>query len=142
MLAQLGELHPRVLKVLDLDGPLYGFELTLDLLPPPRRKAGKTRPALDASPFMPLRRDFAFLIDAARPADDLARAAQGADKVLIADVQVFDVYAGAGVPEGQKSVALEVTLQPRERTLAEAEIEALSAKIVAAAEKAGGRLRV
>ncbi|HEX8232425.1 MAG TPA: phenylalanine--tRNA ligase subunit beta [Caulobacteraceae bacterium] len=141
MLAEFGELHPRVLKVLDLDGPLYGFELTLDLLPAPKRKAAKTRPALALSPLMPLRRDFAFLLDAARPADDLARAVAGVDKALIAGVHVFDVYAGAGVPEGQKSVALEVTLQPRDHTLADAEIEALSARVVAAAEKAGARLR-
>ena len=90
---------------------------------------------------MPLSRDFAFVVEEARPAGDLVRAVAGADKALVADARVFDVYRGAGVPEGSKSVALEVLIQPRERTLSEAEIEALSAKVVAAAAKAGGRLR-
>ena len=91
---------------------------------------------------MPLTRDFAFVVDRARPAADLVRAASGADKALIDDVQVFDVYEGPGVAEGAKSVALEVTVQPRDRTLAEADIDALSIRIVAAVEKAtGGRLR-
>ena len=90
---------------------------------------------------MPLTRDFAFVVEDGKAAGDLTRAVAGADKGLIADVRVFDVYRGAGVPEGMKSVALEVVIQPVEATLTEAEIEALSARIVAAAEKAGGRLR-
>ncbi len=90
---------------------------------------------------MPLSRDFAFVIDAAKPAGDLVRAVAGADKALIAGVHVFDVYVGPGVAEGTKSVALEVTLQPRETTLTDADIEAVSAKVVAAAEKLGAKLR-
>jgi phenylalanyl-tRNA synthetase beta chain len=91
---------------------------------------------------MPLSRDFAFLVDAATPAADLVRPILGADKALIADARVFDVYQGKGVPEGQKSLAVEVAIQPREKTLTDAEIDALSARIVAAAEKAvGAKLR-
>jgi phenylalanyl-tRNA synthetase beta chain len=91
---------------------------------------------------MPLERDFAFVVDRAVKAADIVRAAQGADKALIAGVDVFDVYEGAGVPEGQKSVAIAVRLQPREKTLAEAEIEAVAARIVAdVTKKTGGILR-
>ena len=90
---------------------------------------------------MPLTRDFAFVTEEGRATGDLVRALAGADKALIADVRVFDVYRGAGVPEGMKSVALEVVIQPREATLTEAEIEALSATVVAAAAKSGATLR-
>jgi phenylalanyl-tRNA synthetase beta chain len=87
---------------------------------------------------MPLSRDFAFVVDEAVAAADLVRAAAGADKALIADVSLFDIYRGAGVPEGKKSLAIEVIVQPKEKTLAEADIEALSQRIVAAAAKATG----
>jgi len=141
-LAEFGELHPRILKALDADGPLYGFEVVLDAIPAPKAKATKTRPALALSPLMPLQRDFAFLVQEGKAAGDLVRAIAGADKALIAEARVFDVYRGQGVPEGHVSIAVEVIVQPREATLTEAEIEALSARIVAAAEKAvGARLR-
>ena len=91
---------------------------------------------------MPLTRDFAFLVDAATPAGEVARPIAAADKALISGVRIFDVYEGKGVPEGQKSVAVEVTIQPVEKTLTDAEIDALSGRIVAAAEKAvGAKLR-
>ncbi len=90
---------------------------------------------------MPLTRDFAFLVNDGKAAGDLVRAVAGADKALIQDVRVFDVYRGPGVPEGQASIALEVVIQPREATLTEAGIEALSARVVAAAEKQGAKLR-
>jgi phenylalanyl-tRNA synthetase beta chain len=141
VMAEFGELHPAVLKALDVAGPVYGFEITLEAIPEPKKKATKGRPAFSPSPLMPLTRDFAFLVEKAKPAGDLLRAAAGADKALITAVRVFDVYEGPGVPDGFKSVALEVVVQPREATLTEAEIEALSARIVAAAEKAGGKLR-
>ncbi len=141
VMAEFGELHPSVLKAMDVDGPLYGFELVLDALPEPKKKATKTKPALSLSPLMPLSRDFAFVMDAAKPAGDLVRAVAGADKALITGARVFDVYAGPGVAEGSKSVAVEVTLQPRDKTLTDTEIEAVSAKIVAAAEKLGAKLR-
>jgi phenylalanyl-tRNA synthetase beta chain len=141
VLAEFGELHPAVLKALDVAGPVYGFEITLEAVPEPKKKAIKSRPAFSPSPLMPLTRDFAFVVDKAKAAGDLVKAAAGADKALIAAVRVFDVYEGPGVPDGSKSVALEVVVQPRDKTLTEAEIEALSGKIVAAVEKAGGKLR-
>jgi phenylalanyl-tRNA synthetase beta chain len=141
VLAEFGALHPGVLAALDADGPMLGFELWLEAMPEPKRKAVKTKPALALSPLMPLTRDFAFVVDAALPAADLVRAVSGADKALIERVWVFDVYEGAGVPAGQKSLALEVTIQPVDHTLTDAEIEALSARIVAAAEKVGAKLR-
>jgi phenylalanyl-tRNA synthetase beta chain len=142
VLAEFGALHPTVLAALDAEGPIYGFEIWLEAVPEPKRKAVKTRPALTLSPFMPLRRDFAFVVDAGVAAADLARAVQGADEALIDRVWVFDVYTGEGVPAGKTSLALEVTIQPTDHTLTEPEIEALSSRIVAAAEKAvGAKLR-
>ena len=121
---------------------MLAFEINLDAIPEPKRKGVKTKPALDLSALMPLTRDFAFLVGADTPAGDLIRPILGADKVLIAQARVFDVYAGQGVPDGMKSVAVEVVVQPRGKTLTEAEIEAVSARIVAAAEKAvGAKLR-
>ncbi|MGZ8364567.1 MAG: phenylalanine--tRNA ligase subunit beta, partial [Caulobacteraceae bacterium] len=141
VIAEFGELHPGVLKALDANGPVYAFELWLEAVPEAKRKATKTKPALALSQLMPLTRDFAFLVDRDRPAGDLVRAVIGADKALIADARVFDVYEGKGVPEGHRSLAVEVTIQPVTATLTDAEIEALSAKIVAAAEKVGAKLR-
>ncbi len=141
VMAEFGEIHPSVLKDLDVDGPVVAFELVLDHVPEPKKKATKTKPAIQLSPLMPLSRDFAFLVEADKPAGDLVRAVAGADKALIDGVRVFDRYVGAGVPEGMKSLALEVTIQPREKTLTDAEIEAVSAKVVAAAEKLGAKLR-
>jgi len=141
VLAQFGELHPRVLRRLDVKGPAVGFEALLDRVPLPRER-GVARPPLVAPPFQPVERDFAFVVDAELPADRLVRAVKGADKMLIAAVAVFDVYAGAGIEDGKKSVALAVTLQPTDRTLTDAEIEAVSSRIVAAVAKAtGGSLR-
>ena len=141
VMAEFGEIHPAVLKALDVAGPVYGFEITLEAIPEPKKKSVKTRPAFSPSALMPLTRDFAFLVEKAKAAGDLVKAAVGADKALITAARVFDVYEGPGVPDGFKSVAIEVVVQPREATLTEAEIEALSAKVVSAAEKAGGKLR-
>jgi phenylalanyl-tRNA synthetase beta chain len=142
VIAEFGELHPAVLKALDVEGPVYGFEVWIEAIPEPKKKGVKTRPAFEAPALMPLTRDFAFVVDKDRPAGELVKAVAGADKALIAGVRVFDLYEGKGVPEGQKSLAVEVTIQPREKTLTDAEIEALSARIVAAAEKAvGAKLR-
>jgi phenylalanyl-tRNA synthetase beta chain len=142
VIADFGEIHPRVLAALDVPGPILAFEAWVEALPEGRKKAVKTKPALALSPFMPLTRDFAFVVAQATPASELTRAVLSADKALIAGARVFDVYEGKGVAEGEKSLAVEVTIQPRERTLADADIEALSAKIVAATAKAtGARLR-
>src|SRR6185295_15322800 len=141
ILAQFGELHPNVLKACDIKGAAVGFEVLLDRIPLPRSK-GPARTLLDASPFQPLERDFAFLVDATVPADKLTRAAKSADKALITEAKVFDLFQGGALPEGKKSIAFSVTIQPRERTLTDQEIEALTAKIVAAVNKAtGGELR-
>lgn len=146
VIVEFGALHPRVLKALDADGPMLAFEIILDSVPEPRGQkgksgSGKARGAADLPNLMPLTRDFAFVVDEAKATGDLIRAVAGADKALIVDVRVFDVYRGQGVPEGQKSVAIEVEIQPRAATLTEAEIEALMAKIKAAAAKAGATLR-
>ena len=137
-----GELHPRVLETVDATGPLAAFEITLDLIPPPKARPTKAKPKLDLPDFQPVERDFAFIVDKSVRAGDLIKAAQAADRNLIVNVGVFDLYAGAGVPEGKKSVALNVTLQPREKTLTDAEIEAVAQKIVAeAGKKTGATLR-
>jgi phenylalanyl-tRNA synthetase beta chain len=137
-----GELHPRVLKVLGMKGPVVGFEVVLDLMPEPKRKDGKARPALALSPFHPVRRDFAFVLDQEVTAEKLLRAAKGADKAMITNVELFDLYCGEGIGPGKKSLAITVTLQPTDKTLTEDEIAAISGKIVAQVEKAtGGSLR-
>ena len=142
VLAQFGEVHPRVLRRLELKGPAAAFEVFLEAIPAPRAKDGKARPHLTLSPFQPVSRDFAFVVDAEVPADKLMRAAAGADKELIARVDLFDVYEGKGIGEGKKSLAIAVTLQPTTRTLTDPEIEAVSKKIVDKVAKAtGGVLR-
>ncbi|MEM9221120.1 MAG: phenylalanine--tRNA ligase subunit beta [Pseudomonadota bacterium] len=137
VLGAFGELHPAVLEAMEAPERLVAFELTVEAVPEPRRKS--TRKAeFQASDLMPVRRDFAFLVAEDTDARTITRAAKGARKDLVADVAVFDVYRGAGVPEGQKSVALEATLQPQEKTLTDKEIDAVSEAIVAAVAKATG----
>jgi phenylalanyl-tRNA synthetase beta chain len=138
VMAQFGELHPELSAGADLKGPVVAFEVFLDAPPLPKAKATKARPKLVLSAFQPLERDFAFIVDADVDADKLVRAARNADKALVTAARVFDVYTGKGVPSGKKSIALTVTLQPVERTLTDAEIEAASAKIVAQVTKATG----
>lgn len=141
VMVEFGALHPRVLKALDADAPMLAFEIVLDAVPEPRGAKSKARGAASLANLMPLTRDFAFVVEDDKATGDLVRAVAGADKALITDVRVFDVYRGTGVPEGMKSVALEVEIQPVEATLTEAEIEALSTKVVVAATKAGATLR-
>jgi phenylalanyl-tRNA synthetase beta chain len=142
VIGHFGELHPRRLLELDVDGPLAAFEIYLDALPAPKARPTKTKPRLDLVDLQPLSRDFAFIVDRAAQAGDLLKAVLGADKGLITEARIFDVYEGAGVPEGKKSLGVAVTLQPREKTLTDVEIEALAQKIVAeAARKAGATLR-
>lgn len=137
-----GELHPSVLKALDAKGPLVAFEITLDALPAPKAKPTKVKPALALSGYQPLSRDFAFVVDANVEAAAIVRAAQGAERGLVAEIAVFDVYEGERIEAGKKSVAIAVTLQPREKTLTDAEIEAISQKIVAeVVKKTGATLR-
>jgi phenylalanyl-tRNA synthetase beta chain len=143
VLARFGEVHPATLAELDVDGPVAAFEVFLDAVPQPKKKkAGAARPMLELSPFQPVDRDFAFVVDEGVPADKLVRAARGADKTLIGDVRVFDIYRGKGIEDGKKSIAIAVTLQPREKTLTDEEIDAVGNKIVASVEKhTGGTLR-
>lgn len=141
VLAEFGEVHPKVLKALDIDGRVLAFEVFLEAAPAPKKKALKARPAVTIPELNPVRRDFAFLAPSDLPAADLLKAVKGADKQLVTDAVLFDVYTGKGVPEGQVSLAVEVTLQPGEKTLTDKEIEAVAAKIVKAGEKAGASLR-
>jgi phenylalanyl-tRNA synthetase beta chain len=141
VLAYFGELHPKVLAALDVKGPAVAFEVFLDAIPEPKSK-GKARPPFAPSPFQPVERDFAFLLDATVSADEVIKAAKSAERALIERVDVFDLYEGKGVPEGKKSLAIAVRLQPTDRTLTDAEIDAVAQKIVAAVTKAtGGTLR-
>ncbi len=144
VLAQFGEVHPRVLRRLELKGPAAAFEVFLGRVPAPRagKAGGKARPTLTLSPFQPVVRDFAFVVDEAVAADALLRAAAGAEKALISGVALFDVYRGKGIEDGKKSLAIAVTLQPTEKTLTDPEVEAVSRKIVDKVAKAtGGVLR-
>jgi len=142
ILGHFGELHPSALEALKADGPVVAFEVILERIPEPKAKATRAKPALDLSPFQPVQRDFAFVVERTVKAADLVRAAAGADRKLIAAVNVFDVYEGAGIEGGKKSIAIAVTLQPRERTMTDAEIDALAAKIVAeVGKRTGGVLR-
>ena len=135
-LGHFGELHPDVLDFFDAKGPIAAFEVFLDAVPVPR--AGRARPPLRLTVFQPVERDFAFIVDSDLPAESLLRAARAVDRQLVTAIRLFDVYEGAGLPEGKKSLAISVTLQPRERTLTDAEIEAFSQRLVAAVEKATG----
>ncbi|MVA96843.1 phenylalanine--tRNA ligase subunit beta [Nitratireductor sp. CAU 1489] len=142
LLGTFGEFHPDTLEALDAAGPICGFEVYLDALPEPKAKATRTKPRLDLSPFQAVKRDFAFVVDRSVAAGALTRAVAAADKKLIAGVSVFDVFEGAALGAGKKSVAIEVAIQPQERTLTDEDFEALSARIVANVEKqTGGVLR-
>jgi phenylalanyl-tRNA synthetase beta chain len=141
ILGQFGEIHPRVLKAMDVNGPIVAFELFLDAVPMPKAR-GTAKPKLDLAALQSLDRDFAFVVDASVTADAVARAAANADKALITNASVFDVFEGKDIPAGKKSVAVAVTIQPKDATLTEAEIDTLAQKIVAnVAKQTGGTLR-
>ncbi|HTC84878.1 MAG TPA: phenylalanine--tRNA ligase subunit beta, partial [Rhizomicrobium sp.] len=144
VIAQFGELHPKVLAAFDLKVPAAGFEIFLDAIPDAKAQGkgkGKAKPLFQPSPFQAIERDFAFVVDASVPAGELVKAVKLADRNLIDTVNVFDLYEGKGVPDGKKSIAVAVRIQPLAATLTEAEIEALAQKIVAAALKLGAVLR-
>jgi len=142
VLAHFGELHPATLKALDVAAPAVGYEIFLDALPPEKAK-GRAKPPLAAADLLPVKRDFAFVLDSAVPAGDVVRAALSADKALIETVSVFDVFEGGSLADaGKKSLAIEVTLQPTAETLTDKDIEAVCEKIIAAVKKAtGGEIR-
>ena len=141
VLARFGALHPRTLKAFDIEGPVMAVEIFLDALPAKKSGGGFARAAYAPPALQPVSRDFAFLVPAGLAASDLVRAVKGADKQSVVAARVFDVFVGQGVPEGKKSVAVEVVLQPGEKTFTEVEIKAISDKIVASAAKQGAELR-
>ena len=142
VLAQFGELHPRIARAMEADGPIVAFEVFLDNVPPARKKAGAAKPLLTLSAFQPVHRDFAFIVDEDVTAGDVIKSIRATDRALMTDVSLFDVYRGKGVEDGKKSLALSVTLQPTEATMTDEEIEAVADKIVAAiAKQNGGVLR-
>ena len=142
VLAQFGEIHPHVLAEMGAAGPMAGFEIFLDNIPLPKAGKGSARANLEISPYQAVERDFAFVIDEAVSAQAVLSAAQGVDKGLIEQVRLFDLFTGGNLGDGKKSVAIGVTMQPRDKTMAEAEIEAVSDKIIAAVvKKTGGELR-
>jgi phenylalanyl-tRNA synthetase beta chain len=142
VLGHFGEIHPRALDALDAEEPAAAFEVILDRIPEPKQKPTRAKPPLQLSPFQPIERDFAFVVERSVRAAEIVRAAQSADKKLVTDVSVFDVYEGEGIAPGKKSIAIAVTLQPREKTLTDSEIEAVATKIVdEVGKRTGGVLR-
>jgi phenylalanyl-tRNA synthetase beta chain len=142
ILGHFGELHPHALAALKAEGPLVAFEVILENIPAPKAKATRAKAMLELSAFQPVERDFAFVVESKVKAADIVRAAQSVDKKLIVGVTVFDVYEGTGIEPGKKSIAIAVTIQPREKTMTDAEIDALGQRIVAeVSKKTGGVLR-
>jgi phenylalanyl-tRNA synthetase beta chain len=140
-LAEFGTLHPRIARTFDLDGPVVAAEIFLDAIPAKRGGTGHMRSAYQPPALQAVTRDFAFLVPADLPADQLVRAVRGADKEAITGARLFDLFTGQGVPEGQKSLAIEVTLQPEAKSFTEEELKAIAGRIVAAAAKLGATLR-
>jgi phenylalanyl-tRNA synthetase beta chain len=140
-LAEFGTLHPRIARAFDLDGPVVAAEIFLDAIPAKRGGTGHMRSAYSPPALQAVTRDFAFLVPAELPADQLVRAVKGADKAAITGARLFDLFTGQGVPEGQKSLAIEITLQPAEKSFTEEELKAIAERIVAAAAKLGATLR-
>jgi len=141
-LVHFGEIHPAVLHKIGLKGPVAAFEIYVDSLPVPKAGKSAARPTLVLSPFQRVERDFAFVVDTDVAAAAVYRAAQGADKKLIADVRVFDVFAGGNLPDGKKSIAINVILQPLQATLTEAEIGSVCQSVIAnVGKQTGGVLR-
>ena len=142
VLGHFGELHPRILQTLGIDGGAAAFEILLDALPAAKAKTSRIKPRLALNDFQPVRRDFAFVVDRTIRADDIVRTARGIDRALVGNVTVFDVYDGEGVEPGKKSIGIEITLRPKDRTMTDAEIEAFSSRLEAeVARKSGGVLR-
>lgn len=140
VLARFGMLHPATLKAFDIDGPVAAVEIFLDAIPE-KKNASFARSSYAPPALQSVTRDFAFLVPAELPSADLVRAVGGADKTNIVRARVFDVFEGEGVPEGKKSIALEVTLQPQDKSYKDADLKAISDAIVAAATKQGAELR-
>jgi phenylalanyl-tRNA synthetase beta chain len=140
MLAEYGVLHPSLAKQYDLSGTIVAAQIFLDAIPA-KRKSGFLRAPYAPPALQAVTRDFAFLVPLALEGDALVRAVKGADKKNIVDARLFDVFVGPGVEEGAKSLAIEVTLQPGDKSFTDEELTATSAAIIKAAEKLGGVLR-
>jgi phenylalanyl-tRNA synthetase beta chain len=140
VLAEFGALHPSLTKLFDVDGPVMAVQIFLDAIPA-KRASGPARAAYTPPALQAVRRDFAFLAPETLSAADLVRSIKGADKANITDARLFDRFAGQGVPEGQVSLAVEVILQPKDKSFTDAELKAVADKVVAAATKAGASLR-
>jgi phenylalanyl-tRNA synthetase beta chain len=140
ILAAYGVLHPSTTKAMGFKGTAVAAEIFLDAIPL-KKKSGHMRDAFAPPALQAVTRDFAFIVDADLPAGDLVRAVKGADKKLITDARIFDLFEGPSVGEGKKSLAVEVTLQPTDATLTEEDLKPLSDKVVASATKLGAELR-
>lgn len=141
VLGVFGELHPSILKKWDVKVPVMAFEVMLDNIPAPKAKKSTAKPKLERSDYQSSTRDFAFLINANVVAGEILKSALGADKILIRDADLFDIYMGKNIEEGKKSIAISIKIQPSDRTLTESELDALSKKVIEAIEKLGGVLR-
>jgi len=142
VLGHFGEFHPKTLETLDVSGPLAGFEVFVDAVPEPKAKPTRTKPKLELSAFQRVTRDFAFVVDRTVEAGALTKAALAADRKLISGVTVFDIFEGASIGPDKKSVAIEVSIQPVEKTLTDEDFEALAGRIVENVRKqTGGVLR-
>jgi phenylalanyl-tRNA synthetase beta chain len=138
ILGTFGEFHPKTLETLDVSGALCGFEIYIDAIPEPKQNATRTKPPLTLSDFQTVRRDFAFVVDKAVDAASIVRAALAGDKKLITGVQVFDLFEGPSLGADKKSVAIEVAIQPQERTLNDEDLDALTRRIVESVGKQTG----
>lgn len=142
VLGTFGEFHPKTLEALDVSGPICGFEVYIDAVPEPKAKPTKTKPKLELSTFQAVKRDFAFVVNKSVEAGTLVRAALAADKKLVSGVSVFDVFEGASLGAAKKSIAIEVSIQPVEKTLTDEDFEALAKRIVDnVGKQTGGVLR-
>jgi phenylalanyl-tRNA synthetase beta chain len=141
VLARFGMLHPTLLRKFDIDVPVAAVEIFIDAIPAKRGTASFARSPYTPAALQAITRDFAFLVPEAVLSSDLVKALRGADKTNIVFARVFDEFRGPGVPEGQKSLAFEVTLQPGEKSYSDAEIKAISERITTAAAKLGAALR-
>jgi phenylalanyl-tRNA synthetase beta chain len=141
VLARFGMLHPKVAQQFDIDGPVALAEIYLEAIPGKKGAASFTRSHYAPPALQAVTRDYAFLVPVDLPAGDLVRVVRGADKANIVDARLFDDFRGQGVPEGQKSLALEVTLQPLEKSYRDEDLKAIADKVTAAAAKLGAALR-
>ena len=142
LLGSFGELHPSITEAIDAEGPISVFELFFDNLPKMGKKQKSSKPLLELSSFQPVNRDYAFIVDEGVLSEDVIQAVRSAERSLIVDVSLFDVYRGEGIEKGKKSLAFAVILQPIEATMTDEEIDKISLKIVESVnKKTNGTLR-